>query len=315
MTSAEKIRLLVFFVLLTSLYIAEASLIAAFALKKLKNKKTRLLRSKPALLVHALVVLTVACLLYAYFIEPYRLQVNTVRLETAKLESTTFRIVQISDLHCDRKIRNERKLVRIVNSLDPDIIVFTGDALNTAGALPQLKSTLKNLNASLAKLAVRGNCDLNYFSHLDLFSDTGFQLLENKTVALEKNGQTLHVTGLLCLYTDPFKDLLKNVPPGQFSVLLCHYSDLAESLAGLNVDLYLAGHTHGGQVAVPFYGALITLAKFGKKYESGLYTVGDTTLYVNRGIGMEGGRAPRVRFLARPEIAVFDIRPPVGPGH
>jgi predicted MPP superfamily phosphohydrolase len=77
----------------------------------------------------------------------------------------------------------------------------------------------------------------------------------------------------------------------------------------LNVDLYLCGHTHGGQVALPLYGALVTLSKFGKKYESGMYTVGDTILYVNRGIGMEGGLTPKVRFLARPEITVFDIVP------
>ena len=78
----------------------------------------------------------------------------------------------------------------------------------------------------------------------------------------------------------------------------------------LNVDLYLCGHTHGGQIAMPFYGALITMSKFGKKYEAGMYTVGDTILYVNRGIGMDGGPAPRVRFLARPEITVFEIHPP-----
>lgn len=90
-----------------------------------------------------------------------------------------------------------------------------------------------------------------------------------------------------------------------------HSPDLVEDLPPNAVDLYVAGHTHGGQVALPFYGALVTLSRFGKKYEAGLYHVGDTTLYVNRGIGMEGGPAPRVRFCARPEITVFEIgRPP-----
>jgi predicted MPP superfamily phosphohydrolase len=62
-------------------------------------------------------------------------------------------------------------------------------------------------------------------------------------------------------------------------------------------------------VALPWYGALITFSKFGKKYESGLYRVGTTTLYVNRGLGLEPRPGPQVRFLARPEIAVFDILP------
>ncbi len=82
--------------------------------------------------------------------------------------------------------------------------------------------------------------------------------------------------------------------------------DLIEDLKNLNVDLYLAGHTHGGQIALPIYGALITLSKFGKKYESGMYTVDDTILYVNRGIG---GHASAVRFFARPEITVFEVGP------
>ena len=84
---------------------------------------------------------------------------------------------------------------------------------------------------------------------------------------------------------------------------------MIESLEGLNVDLYLSGHTHGGQIALPLYGAIITLAKFGKKYEAGLYEVGDTILYVNRGMGLEPRPAPQIRFCAQPEITVFDIGP------
>ena len=101
----------------------------------------------------------------------------------------------------------------------------------------------------------------------------------------------------------------KGLSAERFGVLLHHYPDLIEEPAVSKVDLYLTGHTHGGQVALPLYGALITLSKHGKRYEAGKYVVGDTILYVNRGIGMEGGRVPRVRFWARPEITVFDIVP------
>jgi uncharacterized protein len=91
------------------------------------------------------------------------------------------------------------------------------------------------------------------------------------------------------------------------NLFMYHYPDEIENVAGHRVDLYCAGHTHGGQIALPWYGALVTLSKFDKKYESGLYRVSDTFLYVNRGIGMEGGQAPRVRFCARPEVTVIDI--------
>ena len=64
-----------------------------------------------------------------------------------------------------------------------------------------------------------------------------------------------------------------------------------------------------GQIALPFYGAMVTLSRHGKRFECGLHRVDSTYLYVNRGIGMEGGRAPRVRFLARPEITVIELAP------
>jgi predicted MPP superfamily phosphohydrolase len=76
------------------------------------------------------------------------------------------------------------------------------------------------------------------------------------------------------------------------------------------MGLFLAGHVHGGQVALPYYGALLTLSKFGKRFERGLYPDADGfPMYVSRGIGMEGGRAPRVRFCARPEVALIELVP------
>src|SRR4030095_12196171 len=88
-----------------------------------------------------------------------------------------------------------------------------------------------------------------------------------------------------------------------------HYPDLIKEVASLKVDLYCAGHTHGGQVALPLYGALITFSKYGKQYEAGLYHEGETWLYVNRGVGCEGGNAPRVRSWARPEVTVIEVSP------
>ena len=75
------------------------------------------------------------------------------------------------------------------------------------------------------------------------------------------------------------------------------------------VDLYLAGHTHGGQLRLPLFGALVTSSDFWKRYEAGRYREGQTTLYVSRGLGMEGLGAPRARFLAPPEIVVWDLHP------
>lgn len=293
-------------------YLLEILLIAFFVFNlATSGRHISFFWSWPALAVHSPAMLGLLCFAYGLFIEPYWLEVKKIPVRTGKLSKTHLRIVQISDLHCDKKPRNEDKLIKIVNLMKADVIVFNGDCLmlNTPQALPLFKQTLKSLNASIAKFAVRGNVDLWYMPGLDYFSDTGFEVLDKKTTTIKKDGETLYVSGLSLEYLRMLAEALKDVPENHFSIFLCHNSDFIEDLDRFNVDLYLCGHTHGGQVRLPFFGALTTLSKFGKKYEAGLYKLGKTTLYVNRGIGLEGGRAPRVRFLARPEIAVFDVMP------
>jgi len=257
------------------------------------------------------IIAGIACFAYAYFIEPYRIEVNTVDVSTDKLQGTHLRIAHISDLHCDIKVRNEDELVRIINPLKPDIIVFTGDALNTRTALPIFKKALKRLDANIGKYAVTGNIDEWYWSSVDFFGGTGFRHLEDESHRLSKDKEEFYISGINFVSKDRYFKILKGIPDNKYSILLYHTPDLVQDLGGVNVDLYLAGHTHGGQACLPFYGALITLSEYGKKYESGKFTVGGTTLYVNRGLGMEGGIVPRIRFFCRPEITVININPEV----
>ena len=87
-------------------------------------------------------------------------------------------------------------------------------------------------------------------------------------------------------------------------ILLYHSPYLFPLAAELGIDLHLAGHTHGGQLRLPLFGALVTSSAFWKRYEAGLYRKGASTLYVSRGIGVEGKGAPRARFLAPPEVVL-----------
>jgi len=249
------------------------------------------------------------CILYGYFIEPRWIEVKHIDIPTAKLKCASLRVVQISDLHCETKIKNENKMVEIVNSLNPDIIVFTGDSLNTPKALPIFRDAMGRLKAKIGKYAVKGNEDFQVFSGRELFYNTGFHLLNRETVRLTKDGDTFFISGLSYQYGSEWPGLLDKIPAGFYSIFLYHNSDLIEDLKDVNVDLYITGHTHGGQITLPFYGALMTLSKYGKKYESGEYSVNGIKLYVNRGIGTEGKGILTARFFARPEITVFDIKP------
>lgn len=274
--------------------------------RKSEGKRSKLF-SKPAIIVHVIAAAGFSCFLYGFFIEPYRLEVNEFRISTDKLlNGTNLRIVHISDLHCDPKMRNEEKLVQLVNAANPDVIVFTGDAVNKPATIPLFRETVTGLKAGIAKLAVRGNW-WSSIENAELFEGTGFKVLERDRVRLEKDGQAFCISGLNFWDAGSCYHLLRDVSAETFNIFLYHSPDLIEDITDHQVDVYFCGHTHGGQIALPFYGAVITFSKFGKKYESGLYHVGKTHLYVNRGVGMEGGRAPRARFFARPEIAIFDI--------
>jgi hypothetical protein len=246
------------------------------------------------------------CFLYALFVEADWLQVTHRELRTAKLKpGERIRIVQLSDLHVGNPTRALRELPALVNAQKPDLLVYTGDSLNAAAGLPLFRELLQQLNAPLGRYAVRGNHDTHLWHGADLFGGG---------VATELRGPDPLVTadGRVALCGAPFgatrwlATCLGRAPKDAVTVLAYHTPDLVERVAPLGVDLYLAGHTHGGQVRAPLYGAIVTFSEYGKRYEMGPYRVGGTMLYVNRGIGFEP-ELPRVRFLARPEIAVIDL--------
>jgi hypothetical protein len=310
MAAVEKIVVLCFLGTIALVYYFEIRFALVFAFNKLRRRqRPNPFLGRSAFVIHLLAGLGVLCFLYGYFVEPYRIEVTIVEIKTDKLKEASFRIVQISDTHCDRKIRNEDRVVEIVNALEADVVVFTGDSINTAAAGGAFKEMMRKVEAKIGKYAVRGNFDVWYWSQMEVFEGTGFEVLDEESVLVEKDNEAIEIAGIGIRGSGWLSKTTKDLSAERFGVLLHHYPDLIEEPEIANVDLYLAGHTHGGQVALPLYGAMITLSKYGKRYEAGKYVVGDTILYVNRGIGMEGGRVPRVRFCARPEITVFDIVP------
>jgi len=305
----EGISLLIFLLLLLFIYGAEALLLAGYVRGRICRRpgKSKLF-SRCYLVLHLAAAIGIGCWLYGRFIEPNWIQVNTTTIRTPKLQASGLRLVHLTDLHCDREIRNEEKMVEIVNGLKPDIVVATGDYLNHTLGLPHFREALRRLEAPLGKFAVLGNQDLKWPS-VALLDGTGFRRLNHEIVPVTRGSESLGIAGIDYVRSHIPVDSVKALPQDRFNVFLHHTPDLIEDVCGPGVDLYLCGHTHGGQVTLPWYGALITFSKFGKKYESGLYRVHETTLYVNRGLGLEPRPGPQVRFLARPEIAVFDIVP------
>jgi predicted MPP superfamily phosphohydrolase len=255
-----------------------------------------------------LAIVGIFCMAYGYFIEPYRLTVRNVEIKSSKVNKP-LRIAHISDIHSDPEPRLEEELPKRIAELKPDIIVYSGDSLNSPEGLPVFRKALTEISKIAPTYVVRGNWDVNFWSNIDLFGQTGANELDASVQKIDVKGNEIWLAGIPFRKKDKIDEILKSVPKDKFSIFIDHYPDEIEMVAKHKTDLYVAGHTHGGQIALPLYGALITFSKYGKRFEGGTYKVDNTYLNVNRGIGMEGGNAPRVRFWAPPEITVIDVIP------
>jgi hypothetical protein len=246
-------------------------------------------------------------LVEAHWVETTRTE---IAVRDAVLGHDRFRIVHLSDLHLEEIGRRERAVVEAVREAKPHLILLTGDYMNHRGAGAALREFAGALRAEYGVVAAEGNWDPKFIT-ADLFRREGVEFLVDDTKVFEREGKRLRVAALGIEPMKRLRELLPEKDDGTPTIFLHHKPDAVDELRarlpGQRVDLFLCGHTHGGQVCVPFWGAVITLGKYHKKYERGRYDVDGVAMYVHRGVGMEGGAAPRVRFLARPEVAVIDL--------
>jgi predicted MPP superfamily phosphohydrolase len=262
--------------------------------------------------VYVLAALGVILLAYA-FVEPYWPEVVRVRIQARGLaRDRPIRIVQLSDLHCDSAPRLETRLGALVASLKPDLIVFTGDAINDDRGAPDVfRACMADLARVAPVYAVRGNWDVWWFGRVDLYGGTGARLLENEALPVSVVGQEIWVAGVSVDSEFRIPDVLSAVPRDRFCLFLHHYPAAAGAAAKHGADVHLCGDTHGGQIRLPLLGELVRIHRGGVWMPTGLHSVDGMPLYVNRGIGMEGGHAPRVRFACRPEVTLIEVSAPV----
>lgn len=306
-------RVALFLALIATIYL----LAAVFAVQWVRERRGGARPASPGArsfrrVIFGLAVLGAGCIAYGYFVEPNWPEVTRVRIETPKLSRAArpVRIVLLSDLHSDPKPRLEPRLPGLVAELKPDVILFAGDSINEADALPVFRDCLQRLAAVAPTFVVKGNWDVApAWGELDLFGGTGAHELDGEAMRLTVESAELRIAGLAFGNASQIqiRKLLTGPPRETFTVFLYHTPDKIFEVAHRGADLYCAGHTHGGQVALPFYGALVTLSRYGKRFEAGLHRVEQTWLYVNRGIGMDGDPWPRVRFAARPEITLIEL--------
>jgi predicted MPP superfamily phosphohydrolase len=257
--------------------------------------------------------------LYACWVEPARLGLTEFILRSPRLNGCPpLRLLHISDLHIERVTARERRLLRWVQQLAPDVIVITGDYLNISfthdeTAQRQTRQWLSSLRAPGGVYAITGSPPVDPPQVVArLLEGLDLTWLRDEVTELAWHGRRVRIAGLECGF-DAQEDerrlrrLLNGRAADDFTLLLYHTPDIMPAAVEAGVDLYLAGHTHGGQLRLPFFGAMVTASIYGKRYEMGAYRQGDTLLYVSRGVGMEGKGAPRARFLCPPEVVLCTL--------
>ena len=246
-----------------------------------------------------LLLVIAGLLAYAALIEPNWLECTQHSL-AGNLDHT-LKVAHLTDLHLRKVGILERRVIAAVRSEAPDLILVTGDTLDSVASLQVAKEFFGGLSAPLGIYAVLGNWEnWEHFSSVQLFRSFGVNLLINERVNL---GNGVSVVG--------FDDWLSGQPArvlategSGFCISMIHSPEFFGKDA-THCPLVLAGHTHGGQIRIPLLGPL-WLPPGSGKYVSGWYRSADSALYVSRGTGTS---VLPIRFLARPEIAFFTIGP------
>jgi predicted MPP superfamily phosphohydrolase len=253
---------------------------------------------------------------YPVFIERYIILTNFYRIAVPNLprEFSGFRIVQLSDLHYGFLVPLGliQYVITRANLLKPDIIVCTGDYVHERNSVMQIDSVwpvLSQLEAASGVYSVLGNHDhWADTERSDYWLKRTRQDLRHNIVRIEREGQRIWLAGAGDLWEDHrnLDNLFGNVPDADCRILLAHNPDTVDTPYSSRIDLTISGHTHGGQVVIPFIGPPVLPVR-NKNYSSGLkQSIRGSKVFISKGIGWT---IYPVRFNCLPEIAVLELVP------
>ncbi|HBC32020.1 MAG TPA: metallophosphoesterase [Clostridiales bacterium] len=255
--------------------------------------------------------------LYARLIEPVLLTVKYENIHSNFVndKSDNIKIIQFSDTHLSEffGVKNLKKAVNKINNQNPHIVVFTGDLIEQYNEyedkdnIHEIWEVLSKINAPLGKYAVYGNHDYGggaERAYKKIMENSGFQVLSNENAKIEE--YNINIIGMDDSIFGTFdKEVIVNfLDEDYFNIILSHEPDASEHFLEYNADLFLTGHSHGGQINLPFINYTPPLAQ---KYVRGMYEVDNyrqTKIYVNVGLGTS---TLPMRFMATPELTVITL--------
>lgn len=267
---------------------------------------------KIVLLIIIIITLT---LIYSRYIATIGLKTNEIVLNNQNIaeDFNGLKLVHFSDLHYKRIITKKRisELVNEINLINPDIVVFTGDLIDDDSTINEediryLKETLNSIKSKYGKYTILGNHDYSLAIETlrNIYNEANFTLLENNfDYIYSKNNNKIYIGGIS---TGEFNnETINNIKTDDdvYKIILLHEPDFIEDISSLNANLALAGHSHNGQVNIPYVKKLF-LPKNAKKYYEEYYKVNNTNFYISNGIGVS---RYNFRLFNTPSINLYRI--------
>lgn len=237
--------------------------------------------------------------------------INKLKLTSSKLNEP-LRITQITDFHSNQNI-NLNDLFEDVKAFNPHIIMLTGDIIDSKTRdFTYAERILKNSKAITNNVYfVNGNHELlnkDYSKFQYLLEQNGITILDDSSRILDIDNNRIKVIGASFYANEnDYRDLFKDINPQEYNILLSHSPNRPIKYLDEDTDLILSGHTHGGQVRLPLIGGIIAPGQGAfPKYDKGIYQIGNTTLYIDSGLG---NSVYPIRMFNRVQITNIDIEP------
>ncbi|MCY8235262.1 metallophosphoesterase [Priestia endophytica] len=263
------------------------------------------------------IFLALIFLLFFCYFQNNSIAITKMTISSRKISSNMngYKIVQLSDLHSKEFGENQGKLVQKVNKLKPDLIVFTGDLVDSEKYNEEISMRLMEKLVEIAPTYfVTGNHEWwsgNFHSLESKLNDIGVHVMRNTADVITMGGSKAYIVGI----DDPAQGIdsyeaitrsAKGLKEEPFKILLAHRPEMFSLYVENKFDLVFSGHAHGGQVRMPFVGGLIAPNQgWFPKYTAGKYTSDNTTMIVNRGLG---NSVIPLRIFNRPEIVAVTLR-------
>ena len=261
-------------------------------------------------------IVGVILICYARYIEPHMLQVKDVTIKSPQVTEAAenLKIAVFGDTHFSDYYSTDdfNKVLDAVKEMKPDMVIFAGDLIDHYDIYSKdvsiISEKLSEIEAPYGKFAVFGNHDYGGGAenkYKSIMEAGGFTVLKNEYFAIDELGiAIIGIDDVIIGYGDP--SIASWGRPDYFNLVLAHEPDLIDEVLDYNVDLMIAGHTHGRQINLKFFDDYI-LPPYGKKYINGLYQFSNerkSQLFVNSGIGMT--KLP-YRFLSPPELTCITL--------